>query len=140
MYVRAMPAYAPCIAAHSGRRVVALPYPDLAIDPWADVPPSFDRPPQGRRGVWVVDVQGGGLQSRALLQRGSLAAVVRCSSAGQAFTLFREDGSVVTEPRYVRPCVRARVRAFVSVSCCFDWMELEPMCWESAESCWLANG
>ncbi|GLC67679.1 hypothetical protein PLESTF_000590000 [Pleodorina starrii] len=54
---------------------------------------------KGRRGVWVVEVQGGGLQSRALLRRGSLAAVVRCSPAGMALTLFREDGSPVAEPR-----------------------------------------
>ncbi|GIL81152.1 hypothetical protein Vretifemale_10059 [Volvox reticuliferus] len=54
---------------------------------------------KGRRGMWVVEVQGGGLHSRALVQRGSLTAVVRCRSEGMALTLFRADGTPVPEPR-----------------------------------------
>lgn len=57
--------------------------------------------PQGRRGMWVVEVQGGGRQCRALVRRGALSAAVRPTAAGLALRLFREDGSGVEQPRWV---------------------------------------
>ncbi len=64
---------------------------------------------QGRRGVWVVEVQGGGRQCRALVRRGALSAAVRPTAAGLALRLFREDGSAVEQPRWVRVEQKARM-------------------------------
>ncbi|GIL50497.1 hypothetical protein Vafri_6636 [Volvox africanus] len=54
---------------------------------------------KGRKGVWVVEVQGAGLHSRAVVRRGSLAAVMRCRPEGVALTLFRADGTPVPDPK-----------------------------------------
>ncbi|GAB5403646.1 MAG: hypothetical protein Aurels2KO_18770 [Aureliella sp.] len=43
-------------------------------------------------GVWVVDLLGGGVRSRALVRRGGLSAVERMSDAGQQFAIFDQSG------------------------------------------------
>jgi len=53
----------------------------------------------GRRGVFVVELLGGGLACRALLRIGRLSAFQQPTVAGHSFTLFWEDGSTVEGAR-----------------------------------------
>lgn len=45
-------------------------------------------------GVWVVDVLGGGVRSRALVRKGGLTVIERMSDAGQQFSVIDFDGDV----------------------------------------------
>ena len=83
-----------------------IPPPPLAL--------LYPLPPlslQGRRGVWVVEVRGGGRTCRALVRKGGLMALPRPSPAGLALTLFREDGAPVPDPRWAAG-FRVRVLGF----------------------------
>ena len=47
------------------------------------------------RGVWVVDLLGGGQRSRALIQKGQLRSVQRLTDAGHEFFVLDETGKKV---------------------------------------------
>lgn len=82
-------------------------------------------PVQGKRGVFVVEAIGGGLKSRAVIRKGSLAHVSRVSAAGTAVTILDDDMQVVTGgrsawfPSYAS-CSRTSLRMRMSSACsCF---------------------
>ncbi len=47
------------------------------------------------RGVWVVDLLGGGQRSRAVIQKGGLVAIERLGDAGHVFTIVDETGATL---------------------------------------------
>ena len=47
------------------------------------------------RGVWVIDVLGGGQRSRALIQKGSLSSVEQIGDAGHILRIFDDRGEIV---------------------------------------------
>lgn len=53
---------------------------------------KIDLPELDGRGVWVVDLLGGGTRSRALIQKGSLSALQRQGDAGHVFQIVDEQG------------------------------------------------
>ncbi len=60
---------------------------------------SVRLPELSGEGVWVVDLLGGGVRSRALVQKGGLFAVQRMSDAGQQFAVFNQDGKQALSAR-----------------------------------------
>jgi hypothetical protein len=52
-------------------------------------------PEMAQRGVWIVDILGGGGRSRALIQKGQFGAIERLGDAGQVFKIVDEAGNVV---------------------------------------------
>ncbi|QDV55920.1 hypothetical protein [Rosistilla oblonga] len=51
------------------------------------------------RGVWVVDLLGGGRRSRALIRRGDLRFAETIGAAGHRFQVLREDGTPAAQAR-----------------------------------------
>lgn len=49
------------------------------------------------RGVWVIDLLGGGQRSRALVRKGDLLALQRLGDAGQVFQIVDESGQPVPQ-------------------------------------------
>lgn len=47
------------------------------------------------RGVWVVDLLGGGQRSRAVIQKGNLVALQRLGDAGHVFQIIDEKGDLL---------------------------------------------
>ena len=47
------------------------------------------------RGVWVVDILGGGQRSRALIQKGSLSSLQQLSDAGHVLRIVDDRGQIV---------------------------------------------
>ncbi|MGN6546639.1 MAG: hypothetical protein ACTHK7_16410, partial [Aureliella sp.] len=47
------------------------------------------------RGVWVVDLLGGGQRSRALVQKGSLSSVQQLTDAGHLLQIYDESGEII---------------------------------------------
>ena len=56
---------------------------------------SITLPELKDRGVWVVDLLGGGQRSRAVIQKGSLVALERMGDAGHTFQIIDESGTVL---------------------------------------------
>ncbi|MFO1062735.1 MAG: hypothetical protein U0892_02525 [Pirellulales bacterium] len=56
---------------------------------------SIDLPELAGRGVWVVDLLGGGQRSRALIHKGNLNSVQQLTDAGHVFRIFDETGAPV---------------------------------------------
>lgn len=56
---------------------------------------SIDLPELDGRGVWVVDLLGGGRRSRALIKKGDLVAIERLGDAGHVFKIYDENGQAV---------------------------------------------
>lgn len=61
-----------------------------------ELSPSPDAP-AGRRGVYVVELLGGGLRARALVQKGRLLADERISMAGHCLRIVDEDEQAVPD-------------------------------------------
>lgn len=55
----------------------------------------IDMPQCAGRGAWIVDVLGGGLRSRALIQKGQLRATQRLTDVGHEFRVYDESGKPV---------------------------------------------
>ncbi len=53
---------------------------------------TIELPELEGRGVWVVDLLGGGQRSRALIQKGNLIALERLGDAGHVFEIVDETG------------------------------------------------
>lgn len=47
------------------------------------------------RGVWVIDVLGGGLRSRALIQKGNLSSLQQLTDAGHVLRIIDDRGQIV---------------------------------------------
>lgn len=58
---------------------------------------KIDFPELKGRGVWAIDLLGGGRRSRALIRKGELLAVERLSDAGHVFRVVDENGAVVSD-------------------------------------------
>jgi hypothetical protein len=56
---------------------------------------TLDLPELEGRGVWIIDVLGGGQRSRALIQKGTLSSVQRLTDAGHVLRIFDEQGAAV---------------------------------------------
>ena len=56
---------------------------------------NIDLPELEGRGVWVVDLLGGGRRSRALIRKGDLLAIERLGDAGHVFRIYDENGKAV---------------------------------------------
>lgn len=54
---------------------------------------SISLPELKGRGIWVVDLLGGGQRSRAVIQKGSLLALERLGDAGHVFEIVDEAGN-----------------------------------------------
>ncbi len=54
---------------------------------------TFRLPQLTEPGLYVVEFVGGGISSRAVIQKGSLDATVRTTAAGQSFRVYDETGS-----------------------------------------------
>jgi hypothetical protein len=55
----------------------------------------IDMPQCAGRGAWVVDILGGGLRSRALIQKGQLRSTQNLTDAGHEFRIFDESGKPI---------------------------------------------
>ncbi len=53
----------------------------------------IDIPQCAGRGVWIVDLLGGGLRSRALIVKGQLRSTQRLTDAGHEFRIYDESGN-----------------------------------------------
>lgn len=56
---------------------------------------SITLPELSGRGVWVVDLLGGGQRSRAVIQKGNLVALERLGDAGHVFQIVDESGELL---------------------------------------------
>ncbi len=56
---------------------------------------TLEFPELSDRGVWIVDLLGGGKRSRALIQKGQLIALERLSNVGHLFKVVNESGEPV---------------------------------------------
>jgi hypothetical protein len=67
--------------------------------PFRRVTRHFEFPQLDGPGVYVVDLIGNGLSSRALIRKGQLIAVSRPTAAGQAITVFDENQELVPDAK-----------------------------------------
>ncbi len=72
---------------------------DTAAHPGRRVRHTLEFPEINKRGVYVVELIGNGVSSRALLHVGHLEVVTRASSAGQVALVLNDAGEVVKESR-----------------------------------------
>jgi hypothetical protein len=70
---------------------------DVAADPGRRVRHTLEFPEIKDRGVYVVELIGNGISSRALLHVGHLEVVTRASSAGQVAMVLNDAGEVVKD-------------------------------------------
>ncbi|MEM7231463.1 MAG: hypothetical protein AAF517_04785, partial [Planctomycetota bacterium] len=63
--------------------------------PFRRVTRHFEFPALDRRGVWVVEMIGGGVSSRALVRKGRLHFVAQTTVAGQRLTVYDDDHQAV---------------------------------------------
>lgn len=59
----------------------------------------FDFPHLDKRGVYVIDFIGNGVNSRALIRKGRLQHTVRTGAAGQMLRVYDESGELVKDAR-----------------------------------------
>lgn len=72
---------------------------DTAADPGRRIRHTLEFPEITDRGVYVVELIGNGVSSRALLNVGHLEVVTRASSAGQVAMVLNDAGEVVKEAK-----------------------------------------
>ena len=72
----------------------------------------IDLPELQGRGVWVIDLLGGGQRSRAVIRKGDLIALNRSTDAGQVFQVVDENGKIcaIGPPRAEWPKIPSQGR------------------------------
>jgi len=62
---------------------------------------SIEFPEMEGRGVWVVDLFGGGQRSRVLIQKGQLRSLQTLCDAGHLFRVINENGSLMPNAKVI---------------------------------------
>jgi hypothetical protein len=70
---------------------------DFAGDPMRRRKHRLEFPQMNRAGVWVVELIGNGMASRALIRKGRLSHVERHGAAGHDFRVFDDRGNLLTD-------------------------------------------
>ena len=72
---------------------------DVSAPPERRVARVLELPELAHRGVYVVELVGNGIRSRALVQKGRLGVIEEVTAAGHAFTVCDEAGRPVADAR-----------------------------------------
>lgn len=73
-------------------------------------------------GVYIVDLQGETVTSRAVIRKGTIICVGKLTEAGQEFSFFDQEGRPLTKEQGLRVWIREKVagltgnKAFVAYS------------------------
>ncbi|MEO0480402.1 MAG: hypothetical protein AAF196_13050 [Planctomycetota bacterium] len=70
---------------------------DINANPFRRVRQSIDFPTMSGRGVWIVELLGNGVASRAVIRKGGVRTVERLTSAGHVFRIHDLDGRLCND-------------------------------------------
>lgn len=74
-------------------------------------------------GVFVVDLQGEGVTSRAVIRKGNIIFCDELTEAGQKFTFFDEDGSPITADQGLKVWLKSKPMELKGNSFTLDYSE-----------------